>query len=158
MVQAIYFDMDGTIADLYGYDGWLDCLIGEDVRPYIDCEPLFDAGMLESLQALRAHGVRIGVISWGCKGSSDAYLSRTAHAKAQWLQAHAFPCDELHVIAYGQDKAASAHVQRSCILVDDDEGVRASWADAQADRHAIEPSKCVDLVKALLLTLHSASM
>ena len=24
MYKAIYFDMDGTIADLYGVDGWLD--------------------------------------------------------------------------------------------------------------------------------------
>ena len=27
MTKAIYFDMDGTIADLYGVDGWLDSLV-----------------------------------------------------------------------------------------------------------------------------------
>ena len=26
MTKAIYFDMDGTIADLYAVDGWLDKL------------------------------------------------------------------------------------------------------------------------------------
>ena len=25
-MKAIYFDMDGTIADLYGYEGWLEML------------------------------------------------------------------------------------------------------------------------------------
>ena len=29
MTKAIYLDMDGTIANLYGVDGWLDCIINE---------------------------------------------------------------------------------------------------------------------------------
>ena len=36
MTNAIYFDMDGTIADLYGFDGWLDYLHAEDVKPYAE--------------------------------------------------------------------------------------------------------------------------
>ena len=30
MIKAIYFDLDGTIADLYGVEGWLDDLIAEN--------------------------------------------------------------------------------------------------------------------------------
>ena len=30
--MRICFDMDGTIADLYGVEGWLDDLISENVR------------------------------------------------------------------------------------------------------------------------------
>ena len=34
MERKIYFDMDGTIADLYGVDNWLEMLINEDATPY----------------------------------------------------------------------------------------------------------------------------
>ena len=30
MTKAIYFDMDGTIANFYGVDGWLNDLINEN--------------------------------------------------------------------------------------------------------------------------------
>ena len=40
MEKAIYFDMDGTIADLYGVDGWLDDLMNESTRPYAAAAPL----------------------------------------------------------------------------------------------------------------------
>ena len=54
MTKAIYFDMDGTIADLYGVDGWLDMLINEDATPYIKANPLVRlatlARMLNRLQ------------------------------------------------------------------------------------------------------------
>ena len=40
MTKAIYFDMDGTIANLYGVNGWLEMLINEDVTPYAKATPL----------------------------------------------------------------------------------------------------------------------
>ena len=33
-MRTIYFDMDGTIANLYGVDGWLDMIINRDATPY----------------------------------------------------------------------------------------------------------------------------
>ena len=32
MTKAIYFDMDGTIANFYGVDGWLNDLINENTN------------------------------------------------------------------------------------------------------------------------------
>ena len=32
--KTIVFDMDGTIADLYGVKGWLNYLRNEDTTPY----------------------------------------------------------------------------------------------------------------------------
>ena len=37
---TINFDMDGTIADLYGVENWLDYLIAGDVFPYENADPL----------------------------------------------------------------------------------------------------------------------
>ena len=41
MKKAIFWDMDGTIADLYNVPNWLDKLRAEDTSPYREAEPLF---------------------------------------------------------------------------------------------------------------------
>ena len=33
-MRTIWFDMDGTIANLYGVDNWLDKLHASDASPY----------------------------------------------------------------------------------------------------------------------------
>ena len=42
MKKEIWFDMDGTIADLYGINGWLDMLLEENARPYEIAKPLLN--------------------------------------------------------------------------------------------------------------------
>lgn len=42
MIKAIYFDMDGTIADLYGQYGWKADLEAERTTPYRNAKPLLD--------------------------------------------------------------------------------------------------------------------
>ena len=44
--RIINFDMDGTIADLYGVDGWLNDLINGDTRPYDIAKPLVNMSAL----------------------------------------------------------------------------------------------------------------
>ena len=40
MKKEIWLDMDGTIADLYGVDNWLEYLEAEDEKPYRIAKPL----------------------------------------------------------------------------------------------------------------------
>ena len=40
--MRIYFDMDGTIADLYGVENWLNDLRTERTTPYEIATPLCD--------------------------------------------------------------------------------------------------------------------
>ena len=49
MNKTIVFDMDGTIADLYGVEGWLDMLRAEDATPYRQAKPIYDMDMLNDL-------------------------------------------------------------------------------------------------------------
>ena len=49
MEKTLVFDMDGTIADLYGVEGWLDMLRGEDATPYAIANPLYDMEMLNAI-------------------------------------------------------------------------------------------------------------
>ena len=63
--RKIYFDMDGTIADLYGQENWLYNLRHEIVEPYIKAEPMYDMKKLNAiLEMLKAFGYSIGVITW----------------------------------------------------------------------------------------------
>ena len=60
-LKAIYFDMDGTIADLYGYQNWESKLRQEDVTPYRECQPLVDMNILNQvLTSLTKFGIIIG--------------------------------------------------------------------------------------------------
>ena len=49
MCEAIYFDMDGTIADLYGFENWLPLLRAEDTTPYEKCDALVNVAELKEV-------------------------------------------------------------------------------------------------------------
>lgn len=127
-IDAIYFDMDGTIADLYNVPNWLHDLKNENVRPYLDAQPTVSMSQFNSICAqFQALGVSVGVISWGAKGGSNEYTRRVKKAKRTWLERHGVQCDELHVIKYGTPKKRVAK-KKNAVLVDDDASVRAKWA------------------------------
>ena len=71
--RVLVFDMDGTIADLYGVSNWLEDLRNENPRPYINAEPLYDMeNLVNILNALKACGWKIVVTSWLSKSLSTA--------------------------------------------------------------------------------------
>lgn len=127
--MTIYFDMDGTIADLYGFDGWLSHLQAESATPYAEAAPLVNIGKLQLyLSILQNRGYKIGVISWLAKGSSKSYDKIVRKTKKNWLRA-TFPeirFDEIHIVKYGTRKDYVAK-DKLGILFDDDEEVRKNW-------------------------------
>ena len=48
-MKTAYFDMDGTIADFYGVDNWLDYLTNYDTYPYRSARPMFSPSETETL-------------------------------------------------------------------------------------------------------------
>ena len=126
MIKAIYFDMDGTIANLYGVDGWLDCIINEYTKPYREAKALVNMRQLgRELNRLKQNGYTIGIISWLAKGATDEYNRRVAQAKRNWLAKHlsAVRFDEVHIVEYGTPK----YTLGNGILFDDEEPNRANW-------------------------------
>ena len=126
MTKAIYFDMDGTIANLYGVDGWLDCIINEYTKPYREAKALVNMRQLgRELNRLKQSGYTIGIISWLAKGATDEYNRRVAQAKRNWLAKHlsAVQFDEVHIVEYGTPKQTLGNG----ILFDDEEPNRMNW-------------------------------
>lgn len=133
-MKAIYFDMDGTIADLYGYDNWLKLLRAEDTTPYEQCSVLVDLKELRDvLNQLIEHDYYLGVISWGAMGGSREYCRRTRKAKIAWCERY-FPnvFSEYHVVKYGTPKHYVRKYKDS-ILVDDNAEVREAWKGETID-------------------------
>ena len=102
--MRICFDMDGTIADLYGVEGWLDDLISENVRPYREAEVLVNMNVLaRKLNQLQKKGNEIIIISWLSKCGSDDYNEAVTETKKAWLAKHlgSVQFDEINIVKYG---------------------------------------------------------
>lgn len=139
MTKAIYFDLDGTIADLYGVEGWLDCLCAEKTRPYREAKPLVDMHKLGNLlNTLQKQGWEIGIISWLSKGGSEVYNKRVAATKENWLARHlgTVKFNEVKIAKYGTPKQLLAE-HPSGILFDDERANRENWVGEAYDVHNI---------------------
>lgn len=127
--MRICFDMDGTIADLYGVDGWLENLIAEDVRPYREAKVLLNMNSLaKALNKLQKAGHKIVVISWLSKCGSAEYDEKVTATKKAWLKKHlgSVKFDEINIVRYGVNKD-SFRKSENDILFDDEEQNRKAW-------------------------------
>lgn len=129
MMKMLVFDMDGTIADLYGVDGWLDDLHNENTRPYDDARPLYNMDELtELLHTLKAIGWSICVTTWLAKDATKEYNKAVTKVKKAWLAKYRFPYDEIHCVKYGTTKANCTRKKGGFqILIDDNKKVRDGW-------------------------------
>lgn len=127
--KVIVFDMDGTIADLYGVNGWLDMLNAENPMPYEIARPMYDmVELAEILNELKEIGYIIAVTTWLAMGSTREYDRQVRLAKLAWLEKYNFPYDEIHLVKYGTTKAnCTRKLGGYQILVDDNEKVRNGW-------------------------------
>lgn len=124
----IYFDMDGTIVNLYGVENWLEDLLHEDVRPYKIARPLIKLQPLaRCLNKLIAEGHTINIISWTSRGGSLEYETAIKEAKINWLKKHlaSVRFEKIIILPYGTPK----HYFGDGILFDDEEANREAWGE-----------------------------
>lgn len=143
MERKIWFDMDGTIADLYGVEGWLEMLRAGDPTPYRAAKPLVKMQSLARiLHRLQRQGYEIGIVSWLSKSSTPDYDEAVTAAKLEWLAAHlaSVHFDSIDIIAYGTPKQDG----RNGILFDDELKNREAWSGTAYDVNDI-----LEVLKAL---------
>lgn len=123
--KIINFDMDGTLADFYGVENWLECLMNENTTPYEKAKPLYNTIELSALlNELQKEGYEINIISWGAKNSTKHFLKATEKAKIEWLKKYFdVNFDNIFVVPYGTPKDTI----KTGILFDDDNKVRTAY-------------------------------
>ena len=139
MTKAIYFDMDGTIANLYGVENWLEKIINEDASLYIDATPLVKMNVLARLlNKLQKNGYIIGIVSWLAKNSTENYDIEVTKAKVNWLNTHlaSVNFDEVKIVPYGTPKEEVVNFPNG-ILFDDETPNRTNWIGKAFDETEI---------------------
>lgn len=147
--KAIWFDMDGTIADLYGVEGWLPKLRAEDPMPYAEAKPLLNMQALARvLNRLNRNGFEINIISWTSKDGSEEYNEAVANAKREWLNKHLASVSFTHIdiIEYGVPKEQG----RAGILFDDDVNNRKKWNIADDSNFAFGEQNIIEVLKGII--------
>ena len=129
MRKTLVFDMDGTIANFYGVNGWLSDLENSNPRPYTIAELMYDMNELAILlNSLKLQGWTVVVTSWLAKDSTKEFDKLVRVAKRNWLEKYNFPFDEIHLVKYGTTKANCTRKHKGYqVLVDDNAEVRKGW-------------------------------
>lgn len=154
MATTIYFDMDGTLVDLYSVKDWLPHLRAEDASPYKQALPLVDTvAFIHLCQKLKSKGYKLSIISWGSKYASTAYLKATAKAKRRWLRQHfkGIRFDKIKIVPYGKAKTRYINPLEYSILFDDNAKVRQAWNDkpfctAYSEKEMMSMLKCLSKI------------
>lgn len=126
-MKKIYFDMDGTFYNLYGYDGWLECILSEKTECYTKSSLLVDYDkFIIVLNELKKKGYTIGIITWLSKNATRKYQSMVRNAKYRYIKKNFNGIfDEIHIIQYGKNK--NQYAENGYILFDDEENNRIEW-------------------------------
>ena len=147
MKKTIWFDMDGTIANLYGVDNWLPKLRSFDPSPYAEAEVMLNMSLLARyLNKLKAMGYRIGIISWLSKNSTKEYDKAVKKVKLKWLKVHlnSVKFNEINITSYGVPKELYMDTLDD-ILFDDNTLIREQWVGK-----AYEPDEILSILKELI--------
>lgn len=151
-MKKIYFDMDGTVADLYGEKNWLDNLRKEVCGSFINLRPLVDMTELAMVcHQLMNLGYSFGVITWLPMGASYEFERVCEKEKKHWVDTLMPWVSEFYAQTYGEPKqSAPIHRAAQMILVDDNAEVRAKW-NTPKQRTSIDATKnIIEELKKLL--------
>ena len=131
--MKIWFDMDGTITDLYGVENWLEMLIAHDETPYAIAKPIVNLSVLARLMNKVQR-----------KGFEICIVSALAKAKIKWLANHlkSVHFDEIRFVPYWYTK--NDVNTGTDVLFDDEERHLEKWTGT-----AVHASKMIETLKTI---------
>ena len=139
MAKTVWFDMDGTLYDLYNVPNWLEELENENPNVFYDGNLMYNSYRIgQAIEALVAHGWDVGVVTWAPMGvdKDSTFFAKVEQVKRFWLKrfypelAHNFHC-----LPYGESKrnyvyenfCRTSLIGGTQVLVDDNMMVRCDW-------------------------------
>lgn len=148
-MKKIYFDMDGTVYDLYGMENWLEMLRNEEKGAFTLGNALVNMDELKEVcLKLIAKGYQIGIITWLPMGASLEYCEVCTAEKRKWAEKNMPYISEFYALEYGVPKQyAPARRAAEMWLVDDNKEVREMWV-TEKQRKAIDATE--NIINALV--------
>lgn len=150
MSKKIYFDMDGTLYNLYGIPDWLTKIETEKSGVFLEGKTLFNpAEFYKAISKLYALGFDFGIITWLPMGASLEYEEVCRAEKLEWLENHLPFISEINIVSYGIPKQKVIQKRATDLyLIDDNKEVCEEW-EFQSNRKAIQLTKEFQVIDAL---------
>lgn len=151
MMKKIFFDLDGTVANLYGQENWLTDLRLEKKNLFKNLKPLCDMKKLNRLaMELKKQDWEIDVITWLPMNVSPIYESIVKKEKQKWIKKYMPFITETYMLPYGELKQNANY--KKCddieILIDDNDDIRNDWNDYNENRISLD---AIDVIKNLTI-------
>ena len=151
MSTKIYFDLDGTLFDLYNKKNWFEDLTNErngvfegDFLEEIDTDNFY-----EIIDILLSMGVTFGVITWLPMQASPEYEEVCREEKMRWVRKNLPFVSEFNCVSYGTPKQNCIQKRaKRMFLIDDNVEICQAWETA-TQRIAINVNSKYTAEKAL---------
>ena len=158
--KVLNFDMDGTIANLYQMEDWLENLEKEQLD-FSLAAPIFNDNFINKIIELKKIGFYIQIITW-LPPTSIEYQAMVSKQKLEWIRKYFPIIDAYYILPYGKNKASVCNKYDLNFLIDDNVEVVNSWNESFKDEKGIvenlgiltnSSSEALDeIVEELLLT------
>lgn len=143
--KECYFDLDGTIYDLYGMKDWLERIENEKPNVFTDGNFIVNYNeFMEYVRQLEKQGYTFNVISWLPYDVTYNYKKKCEQEKRNWIKKFLPFVKNVEIQSYGILK--HTHVE-SGILIDDNEKICKHWRNE--NRIALNVNKEFNVIKAL---------
>lgn len=126
---TIVFDMDGTVADLYGRENWLKEIRNEELD-FSTLKPLVNMDAIEKDIKEKSYSgeIKFVIITWSPMNCSQEYHLKVSRQKQEWVERHMPYISEFYCLPYGVPKQ-DAPIRRTekMYLLDDNSEVIEMW-------------------------------
>ena len=133
MTKKIYFDLDGTVYNLYGQKDWLKRLDNEDETVFKTGDFIGDYDeFMATIHKLFEKGVEFGVITWLPMYATPSFERKCAEIKKDWIYKYLPFVNEIHIIPYGIPKQQAILKKTDLmVLIDDNKEVCFQWNNSR---------------------------
>ena len=150
MTKKIYFDLDGTVYDLYSIKSWLNKLQAEKEEVFLEGKFLGNyEDFMESISELISYGYNFGVITWLPMQASPEYEEICRQEKIKWINKYLPFVSEINICSYGIPKQNCIQKRAKLMyLIDDNIEVCKMW-ETPLQRKAINIDSEFTVINAL---------